>query len=295
MERLEPYEHPELGAQMRTCQTLGGYVRYSDYEKLEAENRRKEQIRESEVVEAEERRNCHENLRRRAERERDQERQRIEEERCESCDDTGIYTEGDEWAPCGECDLGRGFAERLKTHAEETRQSERQRIQEALKERAAAKVKEAEKRVAGERPKDRHERLKELLGSDWPVVTLMRDTGGKSSPPWVWWMEDNGYDHDKYEVEHYLPIAAFDTLLDTLDPSDEDHSAHEILREAAGLDPSGEQGEESRSLDDEDRERLENIALSLLGRGYHEPPANQAAFLRKLATDTSKEVGGDGE
>jgi hypothetical protein len=26
IERLEPYEHPELGAQMRPCQTLGGYV-----------------------------------------------------------------------------------------------------------------------------------------------------------------------------------------------------------------------------------------------------------------------------
>ena len=38
---------------------------------------------------------------------------------CESCDDTGIYEEGAEWAPCGECALGRGFAERLKSFARE--------------------------------------------------------------------------------------------------------------------------------------------------------------------------------
>lgn len=34
IERLEPYEHPEMGAQMRPCQTLGGYVRYSDHQAL---------------------------------------------------------------------------------------------------------------------------------------------------------------------------------------------------------------------------------------------------------------------
>jgi len=38
---------------------------------------------------------------------------------CESCDDTGIYEEGSEWAPCGECDLGRRWAELLKTAREE--------------------------------------------------------------------------------------------------------------------------------------------------------------------------------
>ncbi len=49
-------------------------------------------------------------------------------QQCESCDDTGIYEEGSEWAPCEECDLGRGFAERLKSHADEVRQRERGRI-----------------------------------------------------------------------------------------------------------------------------------------------------------------------
>lgn len=34
VERVEPYEHPELGAQMRPCQTLGGYVTFTDYENL---------------------------------------------------------------------------------------------------------------------------------------------------------------------------------------------------------------------------------------------------------------------
>lgn len=57
---------------------------------------------------------------------------REKKERCESCDDTGIYEEGSEWAPCDECELGRGFAEGLKSHAKEIRQSERQRIREAL-------------------------------------------------------------------------------------------------------------------------------------------------------------------
>lgn len=35
-------------------------------------------------------------------------------EECE-CEGTGIYEEGDEWAPCSECDLGRDFAARLRT------------------------------------------------------------------------------------------------------------------------------------------------------------------------------------
>jgi len=43
VERLEPYEHPELGAQMRPCQTLGGYVRLQDYEQVVAE---REKLRE---------------------------------------------------------------------------------------------------------------------------------------------------------------------------------------------------------------------------------------------------------
>ncbi len=57
----------------------GELVHYSDYEKLEAEHRRKEQIRESEVVEAHEHRTCHENLRRRAERQRDRANEALEE------------------------------------------------------------------------------------------------------------------------------------------------------------------------------------------------------------------------
>jgi hypothetical protein len=36
-------------------------------------------------------------------------------------------------------------------------------------------------------------------------------------------------------------------------------------------------------LGDEERERLMNIAHGLLGQGYHEDPADAAAFLRKLA------------
>lgn len=34
VERLEPYYHPELGAQMRPCQTLGGYVRFAEYQAI---------------------------------------------------------------------------------------------------------------------------------------------------------------------------------------------------------------------------------------------------------------------
>lgn len=37
VERFEPYEHPELGAQMRPCQTLGGYVKLPDYEEVRDE------------------------------------------------------------------------------------------------------------------------------------------------------------------------------------------------------------------------------------------------------------------
>lgn len=47
-------------------------------------------------------------------------------------------------------------------------------------------------------------------------------------------------------------------------------------------------------LSDEERERLENIALSLLGRGYHEPAAEQAAFLRNLASQEHRGEGGVG-
>ena len=63
---------------------------------------------------------------------REQERERIEAERCESCDDTGIYEEGSEWAACGECAVGRGFFECLQSHAAEVRKQERERYREGV-------------------------------------------------------------------------------------------------------------------------------------------------------------------
>ncbi len=81
-ERFEVTGNPESGRpeMVPSPNPLGGgWVRYSDYEKLEAERRRKEQIRESEVVEAHEHRTCHENLRRRAERQRDRANEALEE------------------------------------------------------------------------------------------------------------------------------------------------------------------------------------------------------------------------
>lgn len=88
---------------------------------------------------------------------RNQERQRIEEERCESCEDTGIYTEGDEWMPCDECDLGRDFAERLKSFAAEARQRQSQRTLDP----------------SGEQGEER-------VDDDWPLeVTLMRESPGR--------------------------------------------------------------------------------------------------------------------
>lgn len=41
---------------------------------------------------------------------------------CEHCDDTGIYREGDEWAPCDECQRGRDFAECLQTAVRESQE-----------------------------------------------------------------------------------------------------------------------------------------------------------------------------
>jgi hypothetical protein len=64
----------------------------------------------------------------------DEERERVEAARCESCDDTGIYEEGDEWAPCGECDRGRALAEYFKTARGEAREEERERLKEKLEE-----------------------------------------------------------------------------------------------------------------------------------------------------------------
>ncbi|HEX5591971.1 MAG TPA: hypothetical protein VFX35_01340 [Solirubrobacterales bacterium] len=61
---------------------------------------------------------------------RAQERERLE--CCESCEDTGVYTEGMEWAPCGECFRGEEFTKLLRAHAKEVRQQERERVKEAL-------------------------------------------------------------------------------------------------------------------------------------------------------------------
>lgn len=49
VERLEPYEHPELGAQMRPCQTLGGYVRFSEHEAalVKARKEGREEVRQA--------------------------------------------------------------------------------------------------------------------------------------------------------------------------------------------------------------------------------------------------------
>jgi hypothetical protein len=52
-----------------------------------------------------------------AERERDA----ASEPACDNCEDTGIYEEGDEWAPCSECERGRDFTQRLKTAIAEQR------------------------------------------------------------------------------------------------------------------------------------------------------------------------------
>lgn len=57
----------------------------------------------------------------------------VVEERCESCDNTGIYWEGSEWAPCGECELGRGFLKRLLTYAEEVRKQAQEEERERLR------------------------------------------------------------------------------------------------------------------------------------------------------------------
>jgi hypothetical protein len=56
------------------------------------------------------------------------------EEECEGCDDTGIYREGGEWAPCSECDRGREFAECLKTSRDELRSSLALGVRERLEE-----------------------------------------------------------------------------------------------------------------------------------------------------------------
>jgi hypothetical protein len=54
------------------------------------------------------------------------------DDECDSCDDTGIYEEGSEWAPCLDCDLGRRWAEILKVCAAEYedkgRSEERERL-----------------------------------------------------------------------------------------------------------------------------------------------------------------------
>lgn len=57
---------------------------------------------------------------------RAQERERLE--CCETCEDTGVYTEGMEWAPCGGCFRGKEFLTLLKAHAKEVRQAERETV-----------------------------------------------------------------------------------------------------------------------------------------------------------------------
>lgn len=54
------------------------------------------------------------------------------QEECESCNDTGIYYEGDEWTPCQECERGQRFLGHLKTAVAEARQEEREKVREAL-------------------------------------------------------------------------------------------------------------------------------------------------------------------
>jgi hypothetical protein len=51
-----------------------------------------------------------------------------EDERCESCDDTGIYEEGDEWAPCEECELGRDLKPRFLTTRREAQEELRREL-----------------------------------------------------------------------------------------------------------------------------------------------------------------------
>jgi hypothetical protein len=67
----------------------------------------------------------------------------------------------------------------------------------------------------------------------------------------------------------------------------------ELLEEQLPSHPSGEQGEESRGLSDEDRQRLLKIAKLVESFTLNLSEHNDAAFLRGLAatpaTDTSKE------
>jgi hypothetical protein len=108
--------------------------------------------------------------------------------------------------PCGDHLTAVFLDSLLPALRKQGAEEERERLRRELQ----AKVEEAERRVAGESPQDRRERLRELLGSDWPVMTMMRDVA-RSSPPWAWWMENEGYDHERYEVEHYVPLAALDS------------------------------------------------------------------------------------
>lgn len=41
---------------------------------------------------------------------------------CDNCEDIGIYEEGDEWAPCDECDLGRNLLPYFQSTAREAAQ-----------------------------------------------------------------------------------------------------------------------------------------------------------------------------
>lgn len=51
---------------------------------------------------------------------------------CESCDDSGIYTEGAEWAPCGECERGREFGHHLKIARDEATAAVEERVRGEL-------------------------------------------------------------------------------------------------------------------------------------------------------------------
>lgn len=78
----------------------------------------------------------------------------------------------------------------------------RKRVEQVIQAAAPVLCAQERERIEAEQ---REERLKRLLGKDWPAeVVLMRDAGAKSSPPWTWWMEAE-YDHDKYEAHTYVP------------------------------------------------------------------------------------------
>lgn len=57
-----------------------------------------------------------------------------EDDRCDGCDDSGIYEEGDEWMPCTECERGRTFLAHLKTAVAEAREAAEAQVEELTRE-----------------------------------------------------------------------------------------------------------------------------------------------------------------